>query len=131
VQGAGYPLTIELSASSLPKKSWSKIIQINMLSAKRIDKKIAGAMFMILPQPCAYMDRSKLRRNQEFWNRDHPLFAGKNHRILVSRIDPQAKGAEAEPFGKPELPQPAATSRRLPPTFGRKPVLLLCCHKVR
>jgi mRNA interferase MazF len=42
-QRAGYPLTLELSGSSLPKKSWAKISQIRTLSTKRIGKKIASA----------------------------------------------------------------------------------------
>jgi len=40
---AGYPLTLELSGSNLPKKSWAKISQIRTLSTKRIGKKIASA----------------------------------------------------------------------------------------
>lgn len=39
-QKAGYPLTMELAASGLPKKSWVKISQIRVLSTKRIGKKI-------------------------------------------------------------------------------------------
>jgi mRNA interferase MazF len=42
-QRAGYPLTLELSGSNLPKKSWVKISQIRTLSTKRIGKKIASA----------------------------------------------------------------------------------------
>jgi mRNA interferase MazF len=42
-QRAGYPLTLELSGSSLPKKSWAKISQIRTLSTKRIGKKIENA----------------------------------------------------------------------------------------
>ena len=42
-QRAGYPLTIELSDTKLPKKSWAKISQIRTLSTKRIGKKIASA----------------------------------------------------------------------------------------
>ncbi len=41
-QRAGYPLTLELSAAKLPKKSWAKISQIRTLSTKRIGKKIAS-----------------------------------------------------------------------------------------
>ncbi len=37
---AGFPLTFELTSSSLPKKSWVKISQIRTLSIKRIDDKI-------------------------------------------------------------------------------------------
>jgi mRNA interferase MazF len=39
-QRAGYPLTLELGDSKLPKKSWVKISQIRTLSVERIRKKI-------------------------------------------------------------------------------------------
>jgi mRNA interferase MazF len=39
-QKAGYPLTLELDDSSLPKKSWVKISQIRTLSTERLGKKI-------------------------------------------------------------------------------------------
>ncbi|MDY6973267.1 MAG: type II toxin-antitoxin system PemK/MazF family toxin [Thermodesulfobacteriota bacterium] len=39
-QRAGYPLTLELETTGLPKKSWVKISQIRVLSEKRIGKKI-------------------------------------------------------------------------------------------
>lgn len=39
-QHAGYPLTLELSGSSLPKQSWVKISQIRTLSVERLGKKI-------------------------------------------------------------------------------------------
>ncbi len=42
-QRAGYPLTLELVDTDLPKKSWVKISQIRILSTKRIGKKIAKA----------------------------------------------------------------------------------------
>jgi mRNA interferase MazF len=42
-QRAGFPLTLELTASKLPKKSWVKISQIRTLSVKRIGKKITNA----------------------------------------------------------------------------------------
>ncbi len=42
-QRAGYPLTLELVDTELPKKSWVKISQIRILSTKRIGKKIAKA----------------------------------------------------------------------------------------
>ncbi|SPD72772.1 mRNA interferase MazF [uncultured Desulfobacterium sp.] len=42
-QRAGYPLTMELVDTELPKKSWVKISQIRVLSTKRIGKKIAKA----------------------------------------------------------------------------------------
>ncbi|MFH1671990.1 MAG: type II toxin-antitoxin system PemK/MazF family toxin, partial [Pseudomonadota bacterium] len=35
-QRAGYPLTLELIGTKLPKKSWVKISQIRTLSIKRI-----------------------------------------------------------------------------------------------
>ena len=40
-QRAGYPLTLELSNTKLPKKSWVKISQIRTLSVKQIRKKIS------------------------------------------------------------------------------------------
>jgi len=42
-QRSGYPLTLELETSGLPKKSWVKISQIRVLSKKRISKKITKA----------------------------------------------------------------------------------------
>ena len=42
-QKAGYPLTMELADTKLPKTSWVKISQIRILSAKRIGKKMAKA----------------------------------------------------------------------------------------
>jgi len=42
-QRAGYPLTLEIVDTELPKKSWVKISQIRILSTKRIGKKIAKA----------------------------------------------------------------------------------------
>lgn len=39
-QKAGFPLTLELSSSKLPKKSWVKISQIRTLSIERIGAKI-------------------------------------------------------------------------------------------
>lgn len=41
--GAGFPLTLELSDSNLPKKSWVKISQIRVLSVKRLGKKLGRA----------------------------------------------------------------------------------------
>lgn len=38
--GAGFPLTLELTDPSLPKKSWVKISQIRTLSVKRLGKKL-------------------------------------------------------------------------------------------
>jgi mRNA interferase MazF len=40
---AGFPLTLELSDSNLPKKSWVKISQIRVLSVKRLGKKLGRA----------------------------------------------------------------------------------------
>lgn len=40
-QKAGFPLTLELKTSQLPKQSWVKISQIRTLSVERIGK-IAG-----------------------------------------------------------------------------------------
>jgi mRNA interferase MazF len=42
-QRAGFPLTLELTDTKLPKKSWVKISQIRTLSTKRIGKRIASA----------------------------------------------------------------------------------------
>lgn len=42
-QKAGFPLTIELKSSKLPKKSWLKISQIRTLSVERIGRVIAKA----------------------------------------------------------------------------------------
>ena len=43
-QKAGFPLTLELSSTKLPKKSWAKISQIRTLSIKRLRKKIGKAV---------------------------------------------------------------------------------------
>ncbi len=40
---AGFPLTLELSDPSLPKKSWVKISQIRTLSVQRLGKKLGKA----------------------------------------------------------------------------------------
>ncbi|MFO7713706.1 type II toxin-antitoxin system PemK/MazF family toxin [Desulfosarcina sp.] len=42
-QRAGYPLTLELVDTDLPKKSWVKLSQIRTFSTQRIGKKIAKA----------------------------------------------------------------------------------------
>jgi len=42
-QRAGFPLTLELHAKGLPKKSWIKISQIRTLAVERIGKVIARA----------------------------------------------------------------------------------------
>jgi mRNA interferase MazF len=39
-QKAGFPLTLELSGTKLPKRSWAKISQIRTLSVERIGKKV-------------------------------------------------------------------------------------------
>jgi mRNA interferase MazF len=39
-QKAGFPLTLELSDPSLPKRSWIKISQIRTLSTERLGKRI-------------------------------------------------------------------------------------------
>jgi mRNA interferase MazF len=40
-QRAGFPLTLQLTLSSLPKQSWVKISQIRTLSVERIGKRLA------------------------------------------------------------------------------------------
>ncbi len=42
-QRAGFPLTLEIANTKLPKRSWVKISQIRTLSVKRLRKKIAKA----------------------------------------------------------------------------------------
>jgi mRNA interferase MazF len=42
-QKAGFPLTLELKAGNLPKKSWIKISQIRTLSVERIGQVIGKA----------------------------------------------------------------------------------------
>ena len=42
-QKAGFPLTLKLESTVLPKKSWVKISQIRTLSVKRLRKKITSA----------------------------------------------------------------------------------------
>ena len=42
-QKAAFPLTLELSNTKLPKKSWVKISQIRTLSNKRLGKRIGKA----------------------------------------------------------------------------------------
>jgi mRNA interferase MazF len=41
-QRAGFPLTLELESSGLPKRSWVKISQIRTLSVERIGKKFGA-----------------------------------------------------------------------------------------
>jgi mRNA interferase MazF len=47
-QRAGFPLTLELSDTKLPKKSWAKISQIRTLSTKRIEKRSQELPWRIL-----------------------------------------------------------------------------------
>lgn len=42
-QRAGFPLSMELADSKLPKKSWAKISKVRTLSVKRIGKRIGRA----------------------------------------------------------------------------------------
>ena len=37
---AGYPLTLEITTSALPKRSWVKIGQVRTLSVERLGKKL-------------------------------------------------------------------------------------------
>jgi mRNA interferase MazF len=40
---AGYPLTLELGAAKLPKRSWVKISQIRTLSTERVGRRLGRA----------------------------------------------------------------------------------------
>jgi mRNA interferase MazF len=40
---AGFPLTLELAASKLPKRSWVKVSQIRTLSTERIGRRLGRA----------------------------------------------------------------------------------------
>lgn len=40
---AGFPLTLEIKAKGLPKRSWVKISQIRVLSTEQIGRRIARA----------------------------------------------------------------------------------------
>jgi len=42
-QRAGFPVTLEIESSKLPKRSWVKISQIRTLSTERIGKRIGRA----------------------------------------------------------------------------------------
>lgn len=42
-QRAGFPLTLELHARGLPKRSWLKISQIRTLAAERVGRRLATA----------------------------------------------------------------------------------------
>jgi mRNA interferase MazF len=47
---AGFPLTLELTATRLPKRSWAKISQIRTLSVHRIGTKLGRASDQELAQ---------------------------------------------------------------------------------
>lgn len=47
---AGFPLTLELDATWLPKKSWIKISQVRTLSTERLSKKLGRLSPEILDQ---------------------------------------------------------------------------------
>ena len=49
-QRAGFPLTLELTDSNLPKQSWVKISQIRTISTERLGKKIDRLEPKILSQ---------------------------------------------------------------------------------
>ena len=42
-QRAGFPLTLELDARGLPKRSWVKLSQIRTLSTQRLGRRLARA----------------------------------------------------------------------------------------
>lgn len=42
-QKAGFPLTLQLKSTKLPKKSWIKVSQIRTLSVNRLGKKLGNA----------------------------------------------------------------------------------------
>jgi mRNA interferase MazF len=39
---AGFPLTLEITSTKLPKRSWAKISQVRVLSTDRLTEKIAA-----------------------------------------------------------------------------------------
>jgi mRNA interferase MazF len=47
---AGFPLTLQLDSTKLPKASWVKISQIRTLSTERIGRKIGSASLEELAQ---------------------------------------------------------------------------------
>jgi mRNA interferase MazF len=49
-QRPGFPLTLELDVSSLPKKSWVKISQIRTLSVERIGRRLGRVPPEVLDQ---------------------------------------------------------------------------------
>ncbi len=52
-QRAGFPLSLELSAAKLPKRSWVKISQVRTLSVERLSKKAGRAAPEIVEQVVA------------------------------------------------------------------------------
>lgn len=42
-QRAGFPLTLELTAPSLPQRSWIKISQVRTLAVERVGKRVGRA----------------------------------------------------------------------------------------
>ena len=40
---AGFPLTLELSARELPKRSWVKVSQVRVLATERLGRRLARA----------------------------------------------------------------------------------------
>lgn len=49
-QRAGFPLTVELEATALPKRSWVKVSQIRTLSVDRIGRRIGSVSPEVLDQ---------------------------------------------------------------------------------
>jgi mRNA interferase MazF len=49
-QRAGFPLTVELESSALPKRSWVKVSQIRTLSVERIGRRIGTVAPEMLDQ---------------------------------------------------------------------------------
>ncbi len=49
-QRASFPLTLELSAPGLPKRSWVKISQVRTLSVERIGRKLGRASPEVMAQ---------------------------------------------------------------------------------
>lgn len=52
-QRAGFPLTLELAAPGLPKRSWVKISQVRTLSVERLGNKVGRASPEIVEQVVA------------------------------------------------------------------------------
>lgn len=53
---AGFPLTLELAAAKLPKRSWAKISQVRTLSVLRLGRKLGRATAEELNQVLAGLD---------------------------------------------------------------------------